>query len=157
MIEKREYIMTTALTDFDSMFGIFILYFGEIKEQERINRRGKKLKHFYADAVMHVDSRYWRIFKDGKMLFGKYDYIDTDVWGKVFTLIREIIALKPMLIKIEMSVLGDCILYFTNGIHIEFFSMETDPSEVRIYHNDIRKSTIPNKNIVLYQQDIERL
>ena len=104
--------MTTALTDFDSMFGIFILYFGEIKEQERINRRGKKLKHFYADAVMHVDSRYWRIFRDGKMLFGKYDYIDTDVWGKVFALIKEIIALKPMLIKIEMSVLGDCILYF---------------------------------------------
>ena len=157
MIEKREYIMTTALTDFDSMFGIFTLYFGEIKEKERINKRGKKLKYLYADSVMHVSDRYWRIFKDGKMLFGKYDYIDTDVWSKVFDLIQEIVALKPMLIKIEMSVLGDCILYFTNGIHIEFFSMETDPSEVRIYHNDIRKSTIPNKDIVLYQQDIERL
>lgn len=157
MIEKREYIMTTALTHFDSMFGIFTLYFGEIKEKERINKRGKKLKYLYADSVMHVSDRYWRIFKDGKMLFGKYDYIDTDVWSKVFDLIQEIVALKPMLIKIEMSVLGDCILYFTNGIHIEFFSMETDPSEVRIYHNDIRKSTIPNKDIVLYQQDIERL
>ena len=157
MIEKREYIMTTALTHFDSMFGIFTLYFGEIKEKERINKRGKKLKYLYADSVMHVSDRYWRIFRDGKMLFGKYDYIDTDVWSKVFDLIQEIVALKPMLIKIEMSILGDCILYFTNGIHIEFFSMETDPSEVRIYHNDIRKSTIPNKDIVLYQQDIERL
>lgn len=157
MIEKREYIMTTALTHFDSMFGIFTLYFGEIKEKERINKRGKKLKYLYADSVMHVSDRYWRIFKDGKMLFGKYDYIDTDVWSKVFDLIQEIVALKPMLIKIEMSISGDSILYFTHGIYIEFFSMEPDPLEVCIYYNDISKSTIPNKDIVLYQQDIERL
>ena len=71
--------MTTALTNFDSFFGYFVLYFGQIKEKEKMNKREKKLKHLYADTVMHVGDRYWRIFRDGKMLFGKYDYIDISV------------------------------------------------------------------------------
>ena len=149
--------MTTALTNFDSFFGCFTLYFGQIKEKEKTNTRGKKLKHLYADTVMHVGDRYWRIFRDGKMLFGKYDYIDTSVWSKVFDFIQEILALKPLLIKIEMSIIGDCILHFTNGVDIEFFSIESNPLEIRIYHNDIQNSTIPNTNIVLYQQDIMKL
>ena len=87
----------------------------------------------------------------------KCDYIDTSVWSKVFDFIQEILALKPILIKIEMSIIGDCILHFTNGVDIEFFSIESNPLEIRIYHNDIQNSTIPNTNIVLYQQDIMKL
>jgi len=30
--------MTTALTNFDSFFGYFVLYFGQIKEKEKMNK-----------------------------------------------------------------------------------------------------------------------
>ena len=147
--------MKMYLSDFFSFDTWVTVSIGELKEKKIVNSKGHQMKTTYAPLELRLQGVLWRFCQDNKILFGKFDYSKDETCQKVGEILDNIFFQECKLTAIDISLLGDCVFYFSNLLKIEFFSVTNQSNKIFIERNgEGTFKYLPIKNTTIYIQDI---